>query len=156
MLGKTVTTTTANGNPETPSEDISRKELFASEFSLALMEKWFSSHEFLAGIPKSDKIYKHPGSKYKNSFYPFNDQLNYGLAHYFVKSKTTKGNVNKFTTDALMALFTEKLSYKNADEWILKLSKISWHISDNKWIEHRFNVESGVFGITRQEIAIQL
>ncbi len=73
LLGETVTTATANGTPETPTEDMPQKKLFASESLLALREEWFSSHEFPAGIPISDKKYKHSGSKYKNSFYPFND-----------------------------------------------------------------------------------
>ncbi len=37
-----------------------------------------------------------------------------------------------------------------------KLSEIPWGIPDDKWIEHRFDVESGVSGIARQEIAIRL
>ncbi len=75
-----------------------RKGLFASESLLALREEWFSNHEFLTGIPITDKKYKHPGSKHKNSFYSFNDQLDYGLAHDFAKSKTTKSNMNRFLT----------------------------------------------------------
>ncbi len=125
LLDKTVTTATANGIPETPTEDTSQKELFASESLLALREEQFSSHEFSAGTPISDKKYKHPRSKYKNSFYPFNDQLDYCLAHYFAESETTKGNVNKFLTDPLIVPLTKKLSYKNVDEWMEKLSEIS-------------------------------
>ncbi len=78
-----------------------------------LREECFSSHEFPSGIPISDEKYKHPGSKHKNSFYLFNDQLDFGLAHYFVESETTKGNVNKFLTDHLMVSLIQKLFYKN-------------------------------------------
>ncbi len=85
---------------------------------MALREKWFSSHKFPAGTPILDKKYKHLGSKHKNSFYPFNDQLDYGLAHYFAESETSKGNVNRFLTNPLITPLTEKLSSKNADEWI--------------------------------------
>ncbi len=155
MLGETVTTTTANGTPETSTEDTPRKGLFASKSLSALREKWFSSHEFPVGTPISDKKYKHLGFKHKNSFYPFNDQLDYALAHYFAESETTKGNVSKFLTDPLMAPLTEKLSYKNVDEWMEKLSEIPWDIPDDEWIEHSFDVESGVSGIVGQEIAIQ-
>ncbi len=87
-----------------------------SEFLSALGEEWFSRHEFPTGTLISDKKYKHPGSKHKNSFYPFNHQLDYDLAHYFTESETTKGNVNKFLTDLLIAPLTKKLSYKNGDE----------------------------------------
>ncbi len=124
LLGKTVTIAIANGTPETPTDDKPRKGLFASEFLSVMREEWFCSHEFPTGTPISDKKYKHPRSKHKNRFYPFNDQLDYGLAHYFAESETIKGNVNKFLTDPLMAPLTEKLSYKNADEWIEKLSEI--------------------------------
>lgn len=103
LLGETVTTTTAKSTPKTPTEDTPQKKLFASESLSALREEWFNSHEFPAGTPISDNKYKHPGSKHKNSFYPFNDKLDYGVAHYFADSKTTKGNVNKFLTDPLMA-----------------------------------------------------
>ncbi len=155
LLGEMVTSATANGTPETLTEDTPWKRLFANESSLALREEWFNSHEFPAGTPISDKKYKYLGYKHKNSFYSFNDQLDYGLAHYFAESETTKGNVNKFLTDLLMVLLTKKLSYKNADEWMEKLSEIPWGIPNDESIEHRFDVENGVSGIARQEIAIQ-
>ncbi len=55
-----------------------------------------------------------------------------------------------------MTPFTKKLSYKNADEWIEKLSEIPWDIPHKKWIEYNFDIESGISGIIKQEIAIQL
>lgn len=55
-----------------------------------------------------------------------------------------------------MEPLTEKLSYKNTNGQIKKLLKISWGIPKNKWIEHKFDIESGIFGIARQKIAIQL
>ena len=116
FLGKTVTIITANGTFETPTKDTPQKELLASESLFALREEWFSIHEFSADILISDKKYKYLRSKYKNSFYLFNDQLDYGIAHYFADSETTKGNMNKFLTDPLIALLTKKLSYKNADK----------------------------------------
>ena len=36
-----------------------------------------------------------------------------------------------------------------------KLSEISWGIPKNKRVENKFNIESSVSGIARQEIAIQ-
>ncbi len=64
--------------------------------------------------------------------------------------------MNKFLTDPLMAPLTEKLSYKNTNEQMKKLSEIPWGIPDDKQIEYRFDVESGVSRIAEQEIAIQL
>lgn len=49
----------------------------------------------------------------------------------------------------------KKLSYKNIDKCIKKLLKIPWLILKNKQIEYLFDVKNGVFGIFRQEIAIQ-
>lgn len=126
LLGKTVTTATANDISETPTEDGPWKKLFASKFLLTFKEKWFSSHKFPTGILISDKKFTHSGSKYKNSFYPFNNQIDYGLAHYFVELETTKGNMNKFLIDALMAPLTKMLLYKNTDEWVKKLLEIPW------------------------------
>ncbi len=54
-----------------------------------------------------------------------------------------------------MAPLTKKLSYKNANKWIEKLLEIPWGILNDEWIEHRFDIESVVSGIVRQEIAIQ-
>ena len=139
-----------------PTERTSWDGLFASE-SLSLLRKdWFTRNKFSAGTLVSDMKYNHPRLKHQNSFYPFNDQLDYALAHYFAESETTKGNVNKFLSDPLMTPLTKKLSYKNADEWMEKLSEIPWGIPEDKWIEHKYNVESGVSGIAGQEIAIQL
>lgn len=92
------------------------KRLLASEFSSTLREEWFSSHELPASILISNQRYKHPGSKQKSLFYIFNNLLDYVLAHYFAKSKTIKGNVNKFPTNLLMTSLIKKLLYKNADK----------------------------------------
>ena len=54
------------------------------------------------------------------------------MAHYFAELEITKDNVNKFLSDPLMTLFIEKLSYKNTNEWIEKLSEIPWGIPKDK------------------------
>lgn len=48
------------------------------------------------GILILKKKYRHLRSKFKNSFYFFNNQLNYILAHYFAKLEITKSNMKKF------------------------------------------------------------
>ena len=53
-----------------------------------------------------------------------------------------------------MKPITKKLSYRNADEWMEKLSDISREILDNKWTEHKFELESGVEKIARQNLTI--
>ncbi len=97
--------------------------LLRSESSSLLREVRFSDQEFASGTPVSNIKYNHFEFQNDNPFYPFYDQLNYGLAKYFAEFKTTKSNIDKFLSDPLMALLTEKLSYQNADEWMEKLQK---------------------------------
>ena len=118
MLGKTDNTATANHIFDIPTKDTSGKKLLASESISVLRKEWFNSYEFPAGTQILDIKYKHSRSKYNSGFYPFNNQLDYILAHYFIESKTIKGNMNKFLTDPLMVPLTGKLSYKNADKWM--------------------------------------
>ena len=96
----------------------------------------FGESEFLAGIPVLDTQYKHPGSQNNNPFYPFNDQLDYALAHYFAQSETIKRNLDGFLTYPLMKPITKQLSYHNANEWMKTVSNIPWGIPDNKWTEY--------------------
>ncbi len=53
-----------------------------------------------------------------------------------------------------MVLLIEKLSYWNADKWMEKLSERPWGILNNKWIKHKFEYQSDVAQMARQEIAI--
>ena len=112
--------------------------LLASASSSSLRKVRFSEQEFLAGKLVSDTKYHHPGSQNNNPFYPFDNQLDYALANYFVESKTTKSNVDRFLSNPLMIPLTEKLSYQNADKWIEKFSDILWGILNDKGINHKF------------------
>ena len=107
-----------------PTEDMSWKKMLASRFSSALIEEWFSSYEFLAGIYISNIKYRYLGSKHNSSFYSFNDQLEFALAYYFAESETTKSNKNKFLSAPLIEPLTKKLFNKNANKWIKKLAEI--------------------------------
>ena len=98
--------------------------LFASKSLLLLKKKWFTKNEFSASTSISNIKYNYLRLKHQNSFYPFNNQLDYTLAHYFAESDSTKSNINKFLFDPLMIPLTKKLSYKNADGWIKKLLEI--------------------------------
>ena len=140
---------------DSPIKRTPRDRLLASEYLSSLKEEWFTGKEFPASIPVSDIKYNHQGLKHQKSFYLFNNQLDYALAHYFAESKTTKATINKFLSDPLMTPLTKKLSYKNADEWMEKLSEILWGIPEDKWIKHKYNIEIGISGIAGQEIAIQ-
>lgn len=81
--------------------------------------------KFSAGTPVSDIKYNYMGFKNQDSFYLFSNQFDYALAHYFAELETTKSNINKFLSYPLIIPLTKKLSYKNVDEWIEKVSKIS-------------------------------
>ena len=89
-----------------------------------LKEEWFTRNKFSTGTRISNIKYNYLGIKHQNSFYLFNNQLDYALAHNFAKLETTKGNINKFLSDPLMTSLTKKLSYKNVDESIEKMSEI--------------------------------
>ena len=87
-----------------------------SKLSSTFKEVMFSESKLLAGTLVLDTRYKHPESQNNNLFYLFNSQLDYPLAHYFVHSKTTKYNIDKFRTNSLMKLITKNLSYYNIDK----------------------------------------
>ncbi len=126
-----------------------------SELSQNFREVTFSESEFPVGISVLDTRYEYTGSQNNNSFYPFNDQLDYALADYFAESETTKHNVDKFLFNLLIKPITKKLSYRNVDEWIEKLFAIPWGIPDNKWTEHKFELESSIDKIAGQRLTIQ-
>ena len=90
--------------------------LFASELSSSLIEIRFTQQKFSTDKPVSDIKYHHPGSQNDNPFHLFNNQLNYALATYFVEFETSKGNIDRFLSNQLMALLTKKLSYRNANK----------------------------------------
>ena len=101
---------------DSPTKKKPRDGLLASKSLSLLREEWFTGNTFPASIPVPDIKYNHLGLKHQNSFYPFNDQLDYALAHYSAKSETAKGNVNKFLFDSLITPLTKKLSYNNANK----------------------------------------
>ncbi len=121
------------------SEYISQDGLLVSELLSSLKEVRFTEKEFSASIPILDIKYPHSGSQKKNSFHLFNNQLNYILTTYFAESEPTKGNVDRFLSNLLIAPLTEKLSYQNTDKWKKKLSNILWGILNDKWFNHKFN-----------------
>ena len=106
------------------TKNTSQDRLLASKCLLLLRKEWFIKNKFPAGTPISNIKYNNLGVKHQNSFYLFNDELGYALAHYFAESETTKCNINKFLSDLLIIPLTKKLFYKNVDEWIEKLLEI--------------------------------
>lgn len=95
-----------------------------------LKEVRFTKQEFSTSTSISNLKYYYPGLQNNNLFYPFYNQLDYILAFYFVESKTTNGNIDKF------------------------LSKL--YIPNNEWIKHKFELQNSVAGVARREIAIHL
>lgn len=69
-------------------------------------------------------------------------------------SETTKRNINRILSDLLMTSLTEKLSYKNTDQWIEKLSEIPLDILKDIKIEYKFDINGDITEITRQKMAI--
>ncbi len=106
--------------------------LLGSESLSSLKEVRFCDQEFATGTPVSNIKYNHLEIQNNNSFYPFHEQLDYRLDKYFAKSETTKDNVYKFLSESLMPPLTEKLSYRNVDKLMEKLSKISCGIPNDR------------------------
>ena len=135
LIGKNSDTGSHAGVGYTPQD-----WLLGSESSLSLIKVRFSEQEFSTGTPVFNIKYDHLESQNDSFFYPFHNQLNYALAYYIIESETTKDNKDKFLSNILMALLTEKLSYQNADEWIEKLSEILQGIFNTTWIKHKFEL----------------
>lgn len=93
----------------------SQNKLF-SKLSSIFKEMMFSESVFLASILVLDIRYKYLKSRNNNSFYLFNGQLDYALAHYFTDSKIIKCNNNKFLNYLLIKPITKNLSYCNTDK----------------------------------------
>ena len=87
-----------------------------SKLSSTFKEVTFSKSKFPAGTPVLDTRYKHLENQNNNLFYPFNNQVDYALAHYLTDSKTTKRNIDKFFTNPLIKPITKNLSYCNANK----------------------------------------
>ena len=111
LVGKSSDTKSRTRVGRTPEDGIFRSKLLSS-----LREIRFSEQEFPASILISNIKYDHLRSQNDNLIYLFYNQLDYALAHYFAESETTKGNVDKFLSDPLIAPLTEKLSYQNTDK----------------------------------------
>lgn len=102
------------------------------ELFLIFREEIFRKSKFLTGISILDIRYKYPGTQNNNLFYPFNNQLNYGLAQYFVKSKKIKCNVNKFFTNIFIKYITKRPLYYNANKQLKEQCAILQGIPNNK------------------------
>lgn len=50
-----------------------------------------------------------------------------------------------------MILLIKKLSYQNSDKWIEMFSKTLQHISNDKWIKHKFELDNSVAKMPKQE-----
>lgn len=136
------------------SERISPAGLPGNESSSSLRKIMFSDQESVTSTLLSNIKYNHIKFQNNNLFYLFHDQLAYRLAKYFARSRTMKSNMDKFVSEQLMTLLTEKLYYQNVDEWMEKLSEILWVIPNNKWIEYKFEYQNVVACIAGQGIAI--
>ena len=90
--------------------------LFASKSSSSLKEVRFCELAFSASKHISDTKYHYLGFQNNYFFHLFNDQLDYVLVTHFAEFKTTKGNIDRFLCNLLMAPLTEKLSYRNVDK----------------------------------------
>lgn len=145
----TVTAKDIVGNSINTSTKSSDREMFPSESLSLLKKRLFIKREFFASTFTSDNRYSYLRSEYDNLFYSFHDQLDSALSYYFIVSGNTKGKIKRFLSDSLMASLSEKLFYKNANQWMKKLLEIFWGIPENLQIELKFDIESNISKIAR-------
>lgn len=89
----------------------SQNELYISKSSSSLKEVNFGEQKFLTSKSISNIKYYYTSFQNNNLFYLFNNQLDYILTNHFAEFETTKNNIDRFLSNALMALFTKKLFY---------------------------------------------
>lgn len=144
LSGKLNYTTTAKNTTESLADLLTQKpygRLLVSEFLSLLKENLYTRSKFPTSTSILDNRYSHLKSQYNNFLYPFHYQLDYILAHYFAELKIIQYNINEILSYLLIVSFTKKLFYKNVDEQIKKLLKISYGISENIQIQHTFDDE---------------
>lgn len=95
-----------------------------NKLSSNFKKSMFSKSKFLVGIPVLSTWYKYLKNKNNNIFYLFNNQLDYILVYFFIKSEITKYNINWFLINLLIKLITKKLFYYNINKYIKKLYNI--------------------------------
>ena len=118
--------------------------LLGSNSLSSLREVKFNKQEFPTGTLVSSIKYDHLESQNDNFFYSFYNQLDYLQAYYFIEFEITKDNLDQFLSNPFITPFTEKLSDQNADKQMEKLLEILLGIPNDKWIKHKFDLQSGV------------
>lgn len=69
-----------------------------------------------------------PINRVKNPYHPFHSEVEFGLAHYFLKQKLSNRAINYFLKSPWLRNITNQLSYRSADELfdqILQSKKIT-------------------------------
>ncbi len=61
----------------------------------------------------------------ENEYESFHNEQNYAFAHWLHQSENIKKNVNSFFQNSRLKSFHEQLSFKNENQWLTQLSKIS-------------------------------
>ena len=88
-------------------------------------------------------------SSYENvSYVSFHDVKNYAFAKWMFKYKMIKNAIDAFLRDANFEIMHEKLNYRNDDEWLTQLHRITHDIFDDDWTIEKFNVENEINDLT--------
>jgi hypothetical protein len=80
----------------------------------------------------------------KNRYKSFQSEKNYAFAHWFHQSENNKKDVDKFFQNSRLSKFHEELSFKNDDQWLNKLSKITTSIQKNMWLKQDLIIVSKI------------
>ncbi len=99
-------------------------------------------------------------NKFENRDYlSFHNSIDYSWALWLHNNHTTKKSVNVFFKNPQLNKMHSHLSFKNTDQWLDQLHKISYDISQaskkQKWTSQTFKIESAYDGGTDCEYVIQ-
>ncbi len=83
-------------------------------------------------------------TKKKNKYESFQSEKNYAFAHWLHQSENSKKDVDKFFQDSRLNKFHQELSFKNDDQWLNKLNKITTNIQKNTWLKQDLIIVSKI------------
>ncbi len=94
-------------------------------------------------------------TKKKNRYESFQSEKNYAFAHWLHQSENSKKDVDKFFQNSRLNKFHQELSFKNDDQWLNKLSKITTNIHKDTWLKQDLIIVSKIDDESDEIVTIQ-
>jgi hypothetical protein len=91
----------------------------------------------------------------KNRYESFQNEKNYAFAHWLHQSENSKNNVDRFFQNSRLNKFHQELSFKNDDQWLNKLNKITTSIQKNTWLKQNLIIVSKIDDESDEIVTIQ-